>query len=95
MGMADSAMMMDEGEAERGAMPGMPGMPSGSDTGGDEPDCPFAPAGPVQGCAAAASLPAHAMGAPVPLPDAAGSVFTDVLQQDLLLNADLFHPPRA
>lgn len=93
MGMADSAMVLDQGSSTDHH--GVPDAPGEREPGGTESDCPFAPASLVQGCAASASLPAQVAGAPVPSPDAVASVFNDAMQQDLLLNTALFHPPRA
>lgn len=100
MTMDHSAMavaMPQEQSIGHDGLPGIPGMPAEgqSETGGSEGDCPFAPASPVQGCAAAASLPSHAARAPVSSPDGTASVFSDAMHRDLLLETALFHPPRA
>jgi hypothetical protein len=72
---------------------------AGHDAGEDDPDgerpCPFGPAAAAQACMGIASLPARAVVALAPSPGGAISVFIELTERDLLLEAALFHPPRA
>jgi hypothetical protein len=65
------------------------------DEGDEAPrHCPFAPTA-IQGCTAAASLPAasvHIGGSPA---DAIALIRLDSAQHELLLAASFFHPPKA
>ena len=58
-------------------------------------DCPFAPAGMTQGCAAPASLPASGSVAPAASPDVAMVFSPTEVEPHLLLGSTLFHPPKS
>lgn len=66
-----------------------------ADGGDDERSCPFGPAATVQGCAGAASLPAHVAEAPASSPENAVRIFTEEMGRDLLSADTPFHPPRS
>ena len=72
----------------------MPGR-HGEQDGHDLPDCPFGPAGSVQGCVPAASLPATSLAEIAPSPEGAELVILFDQEPDLLLGSALFHPPKS
>jgi hypothetical protein len=57
--------------------------------------CPFGPAAAVQGCIAAASMPAPPVRLDNPWLDSTTFPSIDVQWHDLLFEAILFHPPKA
>lgn len=79
------------------------GMPAGLECerphdGGDhdhDPSCPFAPLASPDGCVAAASLPAAAMGELTLSPETSRPISSPPTRTELLLAAALFRPPRA
>ena len=95
MDMADVAMPMadgvpDDGDrviepAERGERDDLPD---------DGRHCPFAPVVGAQGCLALASFPANGFAMAVADANGGSRIVVDDEQQDLLLEAALFHPPR-
>ena len=60
-----------------------------------DPDCPFGPVTALQGCAGAASLPAHTVALQAPSPEGAGAIFTEGARHARLFGTTLFRPPRA
>lgn len=72
----------------------MPGRYDEQD-GQDLPDCPFGPAGSMQGCVPAASLPATPLVEIAPSPEGAERVIVSDQEPDLLLGSAIFHPPKS
>lgn len=98
-GPEDMVMAASEGAPEAPAEPDcMPSMACDGhqpDGGDDERSCPFGPAATLQGCAGAASLPAHVAEASASSPENAVRIFTEEMGRDLLSADTPFHPPRS
>lgn len=71
------------------------GHDAGDDDADDERPCPFGVAAAAQACTGIASLPARAVAAFAPSPEGAITVFIELSERDLLLEAALFRPPRS
>lgn len=96
MDMEDVAMAVaDEAPPPHDCMHGWNGHGDGDEDADDERPCPFGPVASAQACVGIASLPARAVAAFASPPVGSTSVFVELTEHDLLLEAVPFHPPRA